>query len=151
MKMNNLLQSILFNWPAKIICIVLAGLLFFFVQNINLDVRDIETTLEVKLPQGYETSDNYVKTVTVSVRGPKETIYMIQSDSVNVVADFTYVKEPGIYTAAVKVLRSDSLDTDVPLEVSTSPDRISIRIEAKDDGESKVDNADELQAKGTDT
>lgn len=151
MKMNNILQSILFNWPAKIICIVLAGLLFFFVQNINLDVRDFETTLQVKLPQGFKTSENYIKTVTVSVRGPKETIYMIQPDSVNAAADFTYVKEPGIYTAAVKVLRSDSMDTDVPLEVSTNPDRISIRIEAENDGETEIDNAEEPPSKGTDT
>jgi YbbR domain-containing protein len=128
MKLNNVIQSILFNWPAKIVCIVLACLLYFLVQTINLDVREIETSLQLRLPEGYAVEENYVKTVTVTMRGAKDAIYTVLPEHITAVADFTYIDGPGIYTAAVKVLRSEDILTDAPLEISSEPERITLQI-----------------------
>lgn len=141
MKLNNFIQSIIFNWPAKIVCIVLACLLYFLVQTINLDVRDIETSLQLRLPEGYTTEENYVKTVTVTMRGAKDAIYTVLPEHITAVADFTYIDSPGMYTAAVKVLRSEDILTDAPLEISTKPERISLRITAE--GEDENNGEDE--------
>ncbi|MBG0766511.1 hypothetical protein [Sphaerochaeta halotolerans] len=104
MKLNNYLQSVTYNWPAKVLSLVLAILVYAFIQFSTMGDRVVSIPIEVHLPTSLEAESLVPSSIEVSIQGNEDIIYLINPESIKASLDFSSVEKAGIATAPV-VLR----------------------------------------------
>ncbi|MBZ4673603.1 MAG: YbbR family protein [Spirochaeta sp.] len=104
MKLNKYLQGVLSNWPAKVLSLVFAMLVYAFIQYSTMGARVVSIPIEVYLPPSLEAASLVPSSIEVSIQGNEDIIYLINPESIKASLDFSSVGEAGIATAPV-VLR----------------------------------------------
>nr|WP_321307296.1 hypothetical protein [uncultured Sphaerochaeta sp.] len=104
MKLNKYLQGALYNWPAKVLSLVFAVLVYAFIQFSTMGARVVSIPIEVHLPISLEAESLVPASIEVSIQGNEDIIYLINPESIEASLDFSSVDEAGIATAPV-VLR----------------------------------------------
>lgn len=104
MKLNKYLQWVLYNWPAKVLSLVFAVLVYAFIQFSTMGARVVSIPIEVHLPTSLEAESLVPASIEVSIQGNEDIIYLINPESIEASLDFSSVDEAGIATAPV-VLR----------------------------------------------
>ena len=119
------------NWPAKIISLAVALVLFLFYRIINLEERFVNVPLELEVPKNFTPAGNYPKKVRVTLRGSEEEIFRILEEDIEAVVDLTKYSSEGIYREAVKIAkRGTALSTDM-LEITVDPMEVTVALERK--------------------
>jgi hypothetical protein len=124
-------DSILSNWPAKIISLAAAALLFLFYRVNTMDERFFSVPLEVDPPAGLAISKPYPKSARVTLRGKEEAIFSILEQDVEVYADFGRFQSEGQYRVPVRVARRGSSLNIEPLDIRVEPAEISVTLEQR--------------------
>ncbi|WP_320123577.1 hypothetical protein [uncultured Sphaerochaeta sp.] len=104
MKLNKYLQGVLYNWPAKVLSLVFAVLVYAFIQFSTMGARVVSIPIEVHLPTSLEAESLVPASIEVSIQGNEDIIYLINPESIEASLDFSSVDVAGIATAPV-VLR----------------------------------------------
>lgn len=104
MKRSNLLQTIAYNWPVKVISLVMAAFVYLVVTFMTGNQRVVDLPLQVKLPETFVVASTLPQTVQVSIIGDDRAIHLIDPSSISATADFSVVTEAGV--ASVPVLLS---------------------------------------------
>ncbi len=130
MTTNNFGKRIFTNWPAKIISLLVA-VIIFFIYRIDTQ-QQFSIPLEKKLPPGFAIANEYPKRVDVVLRGVK---YRTPVEESNFYAffDVSNIKTEGAVQAeiVVKLLPEDlKLGT---FEFEYNPNQISIQLEQEID------------------
>ena len=110
MKQNSFFQGIVYNWPARVLSLLGAVMLFVLIQVIQMDQRTLYIPLEIRIPPGYEIMNTHPDRVELTLTGPYEEIYSIFPEHISAFADFTDVREGGVYTAPVRILTGGSAE-----------------------------------------
>lgn len=130
MNFKNTFEKAIDNWPAKIICFVLALFLFLFYRMSTLEQRFISVPLEIESNGDLVPASSYPKTIKVTLKGETNRIYPINDQDVKTFIDVSrYVKE-GEYRVSVQAKLTNSTDVS-PLEVIVDPSEIVVRLEHK--------------------
>jgi YbbR domain-containing protein len=108
-KLNKHLQAFLYNWPAKVLSLVFALLVYAFIQYSTLGARVVTLPLSVTLPSNYEAQSLVPSSVEVSIRGNEDIIYLINPNSIQASVDFSAVNKEGIATAPVILVFDEQL------------------------------------------
>ena len=129
MTVKKLTEKLLENWPAKIVCLALALLLFLFYRMSTLDERFFSVPLEIETNGDIVPASSYPRMVKIALRGENDTIYpIIDSDVVAFLDLKPYTKE-GEYRVAIQTrLKGSALDVS-PLQISVEPVEVSLRVE----------------------
>lgn len=98
------------NWQIKIICLLVACLVFFCFELGMPGERKITMPLDVIFPENLEVTSLIPETVDVVVRGNEKQIYMVDVSRIKVYADFSSVKSAGVASAPVTIDYTDLLD-----------------------------------------
>ncbi|MGE4584783.1 MAG: CdaR family protein [Sphaerochaeta sp.] len=106
MKLNKYVQSLLYNWPAKVLSLVFALLVYAFIQYSTVGARLVTIPLTVKLPQTMDAKSLVPNSVQVSIKGNEDIIYLVDPNAIEASIDFSTVTEEGIATRVV-VLKYD--------------------------------------------
>jgi hypothetical protein len=130
---RKLLAKIAENWPAKVISIALAIILFVFHQMRVLEDRVFYTPLHIEGNGNLIPANSYPRMIRVSLRGEKNSIDPIMDEDIETYLDLTKYTEEGIQQVPVQyrklgtALGVDSLEIKVePLTVTLELDhRIS--------------------------
>jgi YbbR domain-containing protein len=131
MPSKDLLGRLLANWPAKMLSLVAAGLLFFFYQLNRLEDRYISVPLEVKSGEEFVPASQYPRSVRVTLRGESNALFAIQEDDIAANLDLTAFKSEGLYRAAVQIeRRGTALGVD-PLEIQVDPAEVAVSMERR--------------------
>ena len=131
MKPGRFLEIIFSNWPAKIISLAAATLLFLFYRVNTMDERFFSVPLQVDPPAGLAISKPYPKSARVTLRGKEEAIFSVIEDDVEVYADFGRFQTEGQFRIPVRVVRSGSSLNIEPLDIRVEPAEISVTLEQR--------------------
>jgi len=128
---KSFLRSLLADWPAKVLSLAAALLLFFFYQLNRLEDRYISVPLEVKVGEEFVPASQYPRSVRITLRGESNALFAIQEDDIVAGLDLSSFKSEGIYRAAVQIeRRGTALGVD-PLEIQVDPADVAISIERR--------------------
>jgi hypothetical protein len=131
LKSRRFVESIFSNWPAKIISLAAAALLFLFYRVNTMDERFFSVPLEVDPPAGLAISKPYPKSARVTLRGKEEAIFSVIEEDVEVYADFGRFQSEGQYRIPVRVVRRGSSLNIEPLDIRVEPAEISVTLEQR--------------------
>ena len=131
MKIRKRIDRMLNNWPAKVLSVALAVLLFYFYKINTTEERFISIPLEVSIGSSLAASQRYPTHVRITLRGSEENIYMIEDNDLKAFVDFTSYKTGGTYREPVVVERSGNALYADPLEIKVEPMEIILSLEDK--------------------
>ena len=123
---SKFLQKLLYNWQVKIICLLLAVLVYFVLLFSIQSSRSMTLPLKVTLPDGYKAESTIPKSVELVIQGTEDQIFMIDPAKISVSADFTTVNREGVNYAVVEIDTGDLtsyIDT-TALSIFTRPSQV---------------------------
>ncbi len=129
MKRNKFFASILTNWPAKVLSIVLAIAVYMFIHYTTLGVRQVQVPLQVLMPPGLEAASLVPDTVGIRITGDEDLIYLVNPTAITASVDFSYVTQPGISKAPVFLSYVESLYNSANVSISAEPSQFRILFE----------------------
>ncbi len=119
------------NWPAKIICLTLSLLLFLFYRMSTLEQRFFSVPLVIESNGELVPASTYPRMVKIALRGETNSIAPIREDDVVAYIDLAQFSREGDYKVGVRTrLKGTALDVE-PLEVTTEPMEIAMRLELR--------------------
>ena len=125
---SKFLQKLLYNWQVKIICLLLAVLVYFVLLFSIQSSRSMTLPLKVTLPDGYKAESTIPKSVELVIQGTEDQIFMIDPAKISVSADFTTVNREGVNYAVVEIdtgVLTSYIDT-TALSIFTRPSQVKI-------------------------
>jgi len=131
LKIKEIGESIISNWPVKILSLAIAVLLFYFYRLNTTEEYFISVPLEIMLNNNFVAADTYPTDVRVSLRGSSESFFLINEKDITAYVDFTAKEKSGLYREPIKIKkRGNALYAD-PLEIKVVPAEIRLKIEEK--------------------
>jgi YbbR domain-containing protein len=131
MKVNRLIEKIAENWPAKVICFVMALFLYIFHHVSILDRKTFTVPLSVIAEGGMYPMTDCPDYVRVTVRSTTENIAEALQADITASLDLTTYDEEGVYSVPVSVHLAPKLLLMDPFEVTVKPENVTIRMEEK--------------------
>jgi YbbR domain-containing protein len=128
---RRLVESIFSDWPAKIISLAAAALLFLFYRVNTMDERFFSVPLQVDPPAGLAIGKPYPKSARVTLRGKEEAIFSVLEEDVEVYADLERFQAEGQYRVPVRIVRHGSSLNIEPLDIRVEPAEISVTLEQR--------------------
>ena len=119
------------NWPAKVLCIGLAIILFIFHQLSTLERRFFSVPLNIEHLGALLPSSSYPRMIRVSLRGEANSIYPILEDDIKAYIDMENYTKPGTYTVPVQWRKEGTAQGVEPLQVTVDPMEITISLDLK--------------------
>jgi YbbR domain-containing protein len=126
---ERLRQKLKEDWVAKIVCFVLAMILYLFHQAVSLERKSFVLPLTTH-DTGIMTNAAIVqRSVRVTIRGKAQDISLISERDFEAFIDFSRYTKEGTYDVPIQLKTADSLLAIDPLEVRFFPDSISVDME----------------------
>jgi len=119
------------NWPAKVLCIALAVILFIFHQLSSLERRFFSVPLNIERLGALLPSSSYPRMIRVSLRGEANSIYPILEDDIKAYINMESFTKPGTYTVPVQWRKEGTAQGVEPLQITVDPMEITISLDLK--------------------
>lgn len=119
------------NWPAKVLSIALAIILFVFHRMSMLEDRFFSVPLNLEIDGNLVPASSYPRMVRVSLRGDANSIYPILEDDIEAYLDFTRYTDEGHYRAPVQIRKKGTALGVNALEISVDPLEVSLDLDQK--------------------
>lgn len=131
MKREELLQRLMHNWPAKILSVAAALVLFLLNRMSSLDERFLSVPLTLSTNENMMPASQYPRAVRVTLRGDANSIFLILEGDLQAYVDLSEYTSEGVYKAPVLIRKTGTaLDID-PLEIRPDPMEITVALEQK--------------------
>jgi len=131
LKIKEIGESIINNWPVKILSVAIAVLLFYFYRLNTTEEYYISVPLEIILSDNFVAADAYPTDVRVSLRGSSGSFFSINEKDITAYVDFSTKEKSGYYREPIKIKKwGNALSAD-PLEIKVKPTEIRLKIEEK--------------------
>jgi hypothetical protein len=128
---KGLSKRVFANWPAKVLSLAAALLLFSFYRLNRLEDRYISVPLSVSMNDEYVPSSQYPRTVRATLRGESNALFAIQDDDVRASLDLSSYHAEGKYRVPVQIERKGSALGVDPLEIRTDPSDVAVSMEKR--------------------
>lgn len=132
MNIKKLTDGLIENWPQKIICIVLAIVLYVFNRVSSLEKKVFTVPLKVEASGLMMPASELPRYIKVTIRTKAENMPSINSSSVFASVNLDEYTECGKYRIPVSISMSESLMLLDPLEYSAKPDSLEIELDTKE-------------------
>lgn len=131
MNTKKLTEQLLENWPQKIICIVLAIVLYVFNRVSSLEKKVFTVPLKVEASGLMMPASELPRYVKVTIRTKAENMPGINSSNIFASVNLNDYTEAGNYRVPVSLSLAEELLLLDPLEYSSKPDSIEIELDTK--------------------
>lgn len=131
MTVKNVTEKLLENWPAKIVCLALALLLFMFYRMSTLEQRVFSVPLRIQTNGDIVPAASYPRTVTVRLRGEMDTLYPVEEKDISVFVDLSSLEREGEFRFPLQVRITGAAGTEDALETAVEPSEIRMRVESR--------------------
>jgi hypothetical protein len=128
---RKLILSLAENWPAKVLSVALALILFVFHEMNTLTTRTIIIPLTVETNSALAPASAYPRSVRVRLRGESEGVKSILDGDVEAYLDFNRHESEGQYRAPVQIRIKGSALIPEPLEITVNPLEISVNLDKR--------------------
>jgi YbbR domain-containing protein len=126
---NKLFAKAVRNWPAKVLSLALAIILFIFHRMITLETRFFSVPLVIENLNAMVMSSSYPRMIRVSLRGEANSIYSIVEDDIEVYVNMNMATTPGTYVVPVQWRRKDTAVVTEPMQISVDPMEITLSLD----------------------
>ncbi len=131
MRTREILEKLIENWPAKVLSLAAAVVLFLFFRTVTLEERFFNVPLELSVPENYLPASPIPERVRVTLRGGEEEIFQVMEEDIQAHADFSRFTGEGVYKASIRITRQGSALVVDPLEIEVMPTEITVTLERK--------------------
>lgn len=131
MNIKQLIDKISDNWIAKLICFVIAVMVFVFHKISLLESKSFVVPLEVISDGLVSPVSSLPDNVKVNVKVNSENLASIGANGISAFIDLTHITEKGHYKIPVTLKVSDALMLMDPLEISVSPEYMELSVDRK--------------------
>lgn len=121
MNTRKIILSLAENWPAKVLSVALALILFVFHEMSTLTTRTITVPLTVETNSVLVPGSDYPEKVMVKLRGESESIKAINDSDIEAYLDLSKYETEGKYRAPVQIRKKESALLPEPLEITVNP------------------------------
>ncbi len=128
MRQNKFLNWLVFDWPVKIISLLVAVLLFFFVQLISVEHRSFQVPLTVVGNDSLVIDTAYPEMVDVEITGDQADVFSVYPEDISAFIDISGITEEGTVTVPVRITRGLVFETIGELQVIPDPSGIRIHL-----------------------
>jgi len=119
------------NWPAKVLSVAFALILFVFHEMGTLTTRTINVPLTVETNSALAPGSDYPRTVKVKLRGESEGVKAISDSDIEAYLDLSKYEVEGQYRAPVQVRKKGSVILPEPLEITVNPLEVSVNLDTR--------------------
>ena len=126
---RKLIAKIADKWPAKVLSVAAALILFMFHRMSTLETRFFSTPLRVENGSELVPASVYTHVVRVNLRGDAGSIYTILDSDIEAYIDLTSYISEGWHQVPVQIRKKGSALGAEPLEITTDPLELNLRLE----------------------
>lgn len=135
---RNFFRNLLVDWIAKILCLVIAIVLYAFYQFNSLRDRSVSVPLTVITNDELVPASQYPRTIRLVLRGESSKIYSIQENDLEAILDLGSHNSPGTWRVPVRIHKRGSALAVDPLSITLEPSEVSIVLESKTSRQLKI-------------
>jgi len=128
---RKLILSLAENWPAKVLSVALALILFVFHEMNTLTTRTIIIPLAVETNSALAPGSSYPRNVRVRLRGESEGVKAILDSDIEAYIDFSGHESEGQYRTPVQIRRKGTALVPEPLEITVNPLEVSVNLDKR--------------------
>ncbi len=132
MKANQFFDKILYNWPVKVCCLIIAIALYLFHQASLTEKRSFVIPVTVEEEGAVQHTGDFTTNVTVTIRANTEEISSVHSNQLKAYVNLNNISKNGEYNLPVKVKVADEIMAFDPFEIKVKPEYIKMKVETKD-------------------
>ena len=132
MKANRFFEKILYNWPVKVCCLIIAIAIYLFHQASLTERRSFVIPLTVVEEGAVQHTGEFTSTVTVVIRANTEEISSVHSNQLTAYVNLNNIVKNGEYNLPVKVKLADEIMSFDPFEIKVKPEYVKVKAETKD-------------------
>jgi YbbR domain-containing protein len=126
---QKIFEKIIENWPAKVLSVVLAIILFVFHQISTLQEESFSSPLIIESNGQLVPSNSYEESVRVTLRIDERNINAIDREDIEIYVDLMNMENPGTYHVPVLVRKTGTAVGVDPLEIRVNPSEIEIDLD----------------------
>jgi YbbR domain-containing protein len=119
------------NWPAKVLSLALAIVLFVFHRMSTLETRSFFTPIVIEYLDGMMPASPYPRIIRVNVRGDPNSIYSILESDIETYVDMGRFNTPGTYIVPVQWRKKNTAHGVELLQISVEPPEITFTLDIK--------------------
>jgi hypothetical protein len=119
------------DWPAKVVSLIAAGLIFVFYRFNRLEERYISVPLQVLTNDEFVPASQVPDSVRITLRGESNDIFAVQEGDVAATIDLSSYQGEGVFRAPVQIEKRDSALGVDPLEIGADPAEVAVGIERR--------------------
>jgi len=119
------------HWPAKVLAVAAALLLFLFNRFDSLQTKSFTIPLRLMTDTALVPSKAWTNRIKVTLRGNEEVLSGLTEADFEVMADFSSYQSEGVRREPVQVVRRKSLTETEALEVQVEPQEVTLQLERK--------------------
>ena len=131
MNTKQFLEKVFNRWPIKIICFVLAILVYFFHQISVLDTKTFTVPVEIQALGSMLPAETQERSVRVTIRGKSEELNEIIESDLHAYLDITNITKEGKANVPVIINTSQRMTVIDPLEITVKPEKIKIEVQQR--------------------
>ena len=129
MNWRNLFAKVVHNWPAKVLSLTLAIILFVFHRMSIQETRYFSTPIIIENLNSMMPAAQYPRMIRVSIRGEANTIYSIMEDDIETYIDMSNIETRGNYVVPVQWRKRGAALGVQPLQISVDPMQITLAVD----------------------
>jgi hypothetical protein len=119
------------NWPAKILSLGLAIILFVFHRMNSLEARYLSVPLNIEGLNSLTPSNVYPRMIRVSLKGEANSLFLVMEDDIEVYVDMEKFVASGTYLVPVQWRKKGNALRASPLQINVEPMEISFSLDQK--------------------
>ena len=131
MDVKKLLVKTVENWPAKVLSIALAMIIFVFHRMSTLTERFFSVPLTMESQTNLVPAASYPRMIRITLRGDPTSIYHVQEEDIQAYIDLSRYSAPGSYQAVIQIRKTGTALDISPLEIGMEPGEISLSLDQK--------------------
>jgi len=117
------------NWPAKVLSIGLALMLFVFHHMSTLEERFFSVPLNIERTGPLVPSTPYPRMIRVNLRGEPASIFSIMESDIEVYVDMERLEQPGVYTVPIQWRTRGAALGAEPVQITVDPMEITLSLD----------------------
>ncbi|MDR0496330.1 MAG: hypothetical protein LBH42_01800, partial [Treponema sp.] len=131
MNWKKLFVKFIDNWPAKVLSLLLAIILFIFHRMSTLETRFFSRPIVLEHLNAMTPSGSYPRMIRVSIRGEAGSIYSILEEDIEIYVDMEKFETPGAYSVPVLWRKKGTALGVAPLQISVDPVEITFSLDRR--------------------
>ena len=124
-------DKLIADWPIKIVCLILAILLYVLHDITLLQQKVLTLPLTVLENGSMVVASPYLPRVKVTIRGNGADINTLGDNDISVYLDLNYYTEPGTFNVPVTTNKSSLAQAITPLEIDIEPKEVPLVLETR--------------------